>query len=583
MNLMLTQPRIEIAAQVVAVASFDPPVARPNEEAIYRVTFNALEESIAWPSEVAAPPELELRAGAHGHTLQFGGNVLQPRTSFNYRVRASKLGRFVIPEFNVQVYNQTVKVPAAQLEVVSSPPASIGPARKLILEIPATNLYAGQPVNARVLMPGGPGGAVQGLSQVQLTGEGFIVDQGSARQHIETIVRGGSQGPAYIYETTLTPLTAGRLSVFAQGFAVGNRFSGSIVISSPVVIQGGQPQYTLLDSDPVELTVKPLPRHGELPGFTGAIGHFATDPPILPTNVLSLGDPVKLTVIVRGDNPLVRLVPPPPVRVENWQVLAAAPDPTPPPASGPAASPLPVCGLFSYTLVPLTAEPRATPAIPFSYFDPDRRAYVDQTIAPIPVTIRVGSGEADTEAFSQADAAEKAAEQNEPSLSDLAPSPGAAFGSLVPLQRRAWFPLIQLAPAAAFLGLWLWDRRRRHLEAHPEILLRRRARRALRREWRALRQAAEAREASRFAFHAVEAMRAACAPHYPAEPRALVGADVLEVLPESERQGAQGAVVRRFFGCDDASRFAAGAAQTDDLLALQSDLDRLLAGLEARL
>jgi len=34
---------------------------------------------------------------------------------------------------------------------------------------------------------------------------------------------------------------------------------------------------------------------------------------------------------------------------------------------------------FTYTLVPLTDESRATPTIPFSCFDPEKREYVDLT------------------------------------------------------------------------------------------------------------------------------------------------------------------------------------------------------------
>ena len=44
--LMISQPKIDIDSPVSATAVFDPPVAGPGQTAIYRVTFNALEESI---------------------------------------------------------------------------------------------------------------------------------------------------------------------------------------------------------------------------------------------------------------------------------------------------------------------------------------------------------------------------------------------------------------------------------------------------------------------------------------------------------------------------------------------------------
>jgi hypothetical protein len=78
-------------------------------------------------------------------------------------------------------------------------------------------------------------------------------------------------------------------------------------------------------------------------------------------------------------------------------------------------------------------------------------------------------------------------------------------------------------------------------------------------------------------------MRVACAPHYPAEPRALVGVDVLPLLPEPDRSGRPGEVVRRFFAVTDAIRFGTLSPNPADLLPLQPDLERVLQQLEERL
>jgi hypothetical protein len=78
-------------------------------------------------------------------------------------------------------------------------------------------------------------------------------------------------------------------------------------------------------------------------------------------------------------------------------------------------------------------------------------------------------------------------------------------------------------------------------------------------------------------------MRVACAPHYPAEPRALVGGDVLPLLPEPDRFGRPGEVVRRFVEVTDATDFSTTTPHPADLLPLQPDLDRVLQQLEDRL
>ncbi len=596
MSLMISQPQIYVSDAPKATASFDPPVVRPGELAFYRVVFNVLEESVEWPGKITAPPELEVRPGAHAQLLQMTGAGLEPQTSFNCRVRASSLGTFTVPEFVVTAYGKPVTVPAAQLVVVPNPPSTVRPALQLTLELPVTNLYVGQAVSTRIVVPGLPGGAVQGLGSPQLSGQGLLVDLGSARQRIEMTTRDGRSQPTYIYETALTPVMTGKLTVFAQGFTAGNHFSGSIVIRGAAAFPGSPPQYTLLESDPIELSVRPLPTEGELPGFTGAIGSFELGPSKLATNVLRVGDPVKLTVTVinRSDAPLARLVPPPPPQVRDWQVFAATdyapPQALPPPRSSPfavlgsRAPPEAMQGLvtFHYTLIPLTEKAGVTPPIPFSCFDPKSGTYADLTIPSLPVTVKPGAIPADLTALTQPDSTAGQPEK-ELVLHGLAASRGRTAASLVPPQQQAWFPLIQLAPAAFFFGLWNWDRRRRYLEQHPDILLRRRARRALRRQRRILERAARAADAPRFAAAAVSAMCVASAPHYPAEPRALVGADVLPLLPEPDRSGRPGEVVRRFFAVTDATRFGTAPPNPADLLPLQPDLERVLQQLEERL
>ncbi len=590
MTLLMAQPKTEIASNVVATAWFDPPMVRPGESAVYRATFNALEESIVWPEKVAATAGLDLRAGGRGQILQFNGTNFVPRTTYNYNVRAPGLGTFSVPAFGVSIYGKTVTVPAAQLIVAAAAPPSIPPAQRLVLEASETNVYVGQPVKVRVVLAASPSGQLQTLMQVQVNGEGVLVDQGTARQQVTRVRRGPVTVLAYLYETVLTPLKTGRLSVFAQGYSAGSRVMGPVPAGGAAVpVASIFVPFTLLDSDPVELHTRPLPRQGELPGFTGAIGSFTLDPPSLAASILRVGETVRLAVTVHGDGNMGRLAPPPPPQSRQWQIFAGTteslPQPpyavfTPQPAVPPAPS-----ATFVYTLVPLTAAATATPAIPFSYFDPKRAAYVDLTIPSLAVTVEPSAAGADLAALQQPDVGTAEA-QSEPGLSPLASAPGLAAASLVPVQRRPWFSLLQLAPAAVFAALWAWDRRRRFLEQHPEVILRRRARRALRREWRALRRAARAGDAPRFANAAVAALRVACAPHFPAEPRALVGADVLPLLPPDgalpgEHRPIE--VVRRFFALTDAARFGPAVVDTRQLMALRPELEQVLQRLEERL
>ena len=576
-SLMLAQPRIEIGAPVTAVAWFDPPIIAPGQLSFYRVTFNALEESIDWPEAITSAPRLEMHSGARGQIFQVLGPTMEPRTTFNYRAIPAQTNEFTVAPFTVQVYGKPVTVPAAKLQVVSPPPTPALTPQQLILEVPNTNLFVGQPANVRILLPASTAGVVQGLTQVQLDGQGFIMDQGAARQKVEGAARGTSNVITFIHETVLTPVAAGKLRFFAQAFTMLPRPPNIALTNNPGM---ALPQFSLLESAPVELNALPLPKEGELPGFTGAIGTFSMETPKLATNVLRVGDPVKLTVTIRAGTNFARLVAPPPPRVRDWQILSAT-------AEGEPAQLLQAQGLakFDYTLIPITEQSRTTPAIPFSFFEPNRATYVDLTIPSVPVTVLPGRAPVDDNALLQQEPASD--EPNEEvALSGLAPSPGHIAGTLLPLQRRSWFPLLQLAPIALFIGLWAWDRRRRYLEEHPQILLRRRAKRALHRERRALRRAALAGDIPAFTGAAVSALKVGCAPHFPAEPRALVGADVLQLLANLEDTAptdGKAAVVRRFFTATDSARFAVAPSETTNLLGLQSEIESVLEELETRL
>jgi len=611
MNLLMSQPKTDIPTNVVATAEFDPAIVRPGDLAVYRVTFNALDESVQWPETVPAPAGLAWRAGGRAQAMQYSGVGFAPRTCINYHARATRPGEYLIPALTVQVYGHPVVVPAARLIVTTSTPPGAGQADRAILELSSTNLFVGQPAKVRVMLPPSALGQVQTLSQVQVEGEGFFVDQGNVRQQIVPIQREGRTVAAFVYDTTLTPLKSGALTITAQGFMAALRMRP--VPGVPGGPFPGMPQLMLVDSEPVVLQVRSLPREGELPGFTGAIGHLSLDPPRVAPGVARVGDAIKLSVTVRGDASLSRIPAPPPPTAAEWQIFSGTAE-APPPApvivrqGGMVNAAPPAEVTFSYTLIPLADSIRATPVIPFSYFDPVRSAYVPLPIPSVPVTVGSSSVPINTALVAKADSSPAGAER-EPVLGELAKSPGGGGSNLRPIELRQWFPLLQGAPALVFVALWWWDRRRRYLERHPEIMLRRQARRGLRRLRGVMRRAARAGDAPGFAAAVTQALRVACAPHLPADPDALVGADVLAGLPARKAAAPTTAsawdlpawpdvaaagpgaapdprmaeLVRRFFAVADGLRFGGSAGDAKPLLALEGDLDRLLGEMEVRL
>jgi len=557
-QLQVAQPPVDNSPlPATATAVFDPPAGRAGEKTFYRVTVTATEPSVQWPKKIAAPAELKFGNGARGQMMQLLGNRYRPVTAFTYEVRPTAAGRFTISNFVVNVAGQPVKIPAANLEIlpVNSPPSPA--ARELEVEASATNVFLGQPVRVRVLLPASPGNGIEALREVQINGGGVMTDKTSVRQAVETVNDGGQRKPAFVYEATVTPIAAGPLQLTAQAFTAGREFGGPVSITAPVVIRSGPPRYDLLVSEPLELKVRPLPTESELPGFTGAMGVFIADKPQLATNRIHVGEPVRLRVAFHGVGILSRFVPPAAPRSRDWQIIA-----DPPPATG-------------FTLIPLTDDVQTTPAIPFCAFNPAAGEFVDLTIPALPVTVIGNSLPTQLPAFDEAENQSASLK-----LSGLAPSPGKMVASLQPLQLRGGFIALQLVPAFGFLVLWQWDRRRRFLAAHPEIVRRRQARRSLRKEKVKLQKAMAAGDGKGFVQHAAEAMKIACAPHFPAHPRALVCGEVLAQLEDP--RGAAGETVRKVFAAAD-SQFAGTPQTPADLLALHSDVMVVLNQLEGKL
>jgi hypothetical protein len=237
---------------------------------------------------------------------------------------------------------------------------------------------------------------------------------------------------------------------------------------------------------------------------------------------------------------------------------------------------------FGFVLVPLSQSLQATPQIPFSAFDPENGTYTDLSIPPIPLTVQPGLAGADVQALVHSDRL-IAQPEEEPSLTVLATKAGIAAPRLQPLQQKSLFLSAQLIPLALFAGLWFWDRRRRYYEQYPIELLRLRARRALRHERRALREAARQQNPKAFANCAVSAMRVACAPHYPAEPRALVGSEVLAVINGNGDDPRSKEVIRDVFNAADLAQYNASDREAAGLLARQTEIEQVLAKLEAKL
>jgi hypothetical protein len=343
----------------------------------------------------------------------------------------------------------------------------------------------------------------------------------------------------------VTLLSAGQINFSAQAFVGFNLVDSA---SSKFLV-----------SDPVSIFVRPLPAENELPGFTGAVGKFLKDAPTLSTNRVHVGEPLKLKYGFHGEGNLTRYVPPETPRSREWQVIAGN------------------TGENIFTLIPLTDEATSTPAIPFAAFDPVTGNYYDLTIPALPVTVMGDGLPTQITDWNSSDTNTVILKLGTP-----ANLPGRSAPDLKTPQKRVGLILVQLLPLFIFVVLWRWDEHKRFLEAHPEIVRRRRAKRALRQEIALWRRAVAQGDSHKFIVHASAAMRIAVAPNFPADAGAMVCGDVLSQFENAERDGKTGETVRKIFEAADV-RYAGSKAPPADFLAMKSDVESVLLQLEEKL
>lgn len=129
-----------------------------------------------------------------------------------------------------------------------------------------------------------------------------------------------------------------------------------------------------------KLTVKAIPQENRPPGFNGAVGTYSIEAWAKPTTV-PIGDPITLTLAIRGDGPLERLSPPKLSAVEaltrDFEVSGESPAGT---IEGERK-------LFSQTIRPLREDVQTIPAIPLSFLDPQTGKF--ETVYSDPIAISV--------------------------------------------------------------------------------------------------------------------------------------------------------------------------------------------------
>jgi tetratricopeptide (TPR) repeat protein len=390
--------------------------------------------------------------------MSFVNGKVSSSITHNFNVVATKPGRHSIGPIAVDADGQRYDAGSVTLEVLAaaaSAPDAAAPADDqltLLLQLPKTDVYVRERIPVSLQLQVGAV-RVSDLQYPQIPGDGFSLDK-----FPEPAQYRDPKTNRYLvdFKTTLTPLRQGTLTVgpatMGMGLVVQNRrnrgfFSGFFDETRPVQIQ----------SDPITLTVLPLPTDGRPADFTGAVGQFGFEVSAAPLDVAA-GDPVTVKSIVRGDGSLDGVAPP---ALPGSGTLRVYPPQTSQGGDGARER------VFEQVVIPMRDGAVTLPPLRWNYFDPAKRRY--QTITPPPIALTVrpsASVNAAPEIVGARPGTPVEPTRPETLGRDIvfikdAPGTLRAIGSR-PYHAPLWW-LVQLLPVAAFAGASAWARQRRRL------------------------------------------------------------------------------------------------------------------------
>ncbi len=131
--------------------------------------------------------------------------------------------------------------------------------------------------------------------------------------------------------------------------------------------------------------IKPLPTDGQPLYFNGAVGRYTMDVSARPTEV-HVGDPITLTITMRGEGRLDALSAPPLARLDALTDGFRVPDE---PLAGDVQGNV---KRFTQSIRARSPDVAAIPALPFAYFDPNTEKYVTVSSEPIPIRVEAAEG-----------------------------------------------------------------------------------------------------------------------------------------------------------------------------------------------
>ncbi len=334
-------------------------------------------------------------------SLQFTNGHRQSTNVFIYGLRASREGTYTIPPLDVQVGDETYTTNALTLRVVSSgmppttqqgpqtPPSGrpfpgtqptqpTKPTRKIdaVTEVDNRNPWVGEQITLTLKFMQARTVRLMGNAEYEPpTTEGLVAEP--LPDDVQTTeVINGVPYETVMRKTALIAPAPGRYTIgpatitFRRGF-----------MSDEETIQ----------TDPITLNVRPLPKDGRPDDFGGAVGSLRLSMS-LPTNEVRVGEAASLRLQVTGTGDLRQLDPPEVVVEGDARVYQSGEERQISPQPAPGGSRIGGTVTFDYLIMPRSAGKLTVKPIVVHYFNPGVDRYQSAQTSAATINVLPGEG-----------------------------------------------------------------------------------------------------------------------------------------------------------------------------------------------
>ena len=470
------------AAQTTISAQLQPQSIALGDSAQLAVTIKG---SQAAEPDVPSVSGLDIMPVGQSSSMQSINGAVTASVTHIYSVTADRAGSFTIPAITAAGVGST---PAITLRVYSG---AGGQARRAPVQgrsqLPAPGIQDDTPVDAknqsaflRVILPkkeltvgelvpvevkacfrAGVSASLNGLPM--LSSDAFTLNKLSDQPEQTREIINGAAYTVVTWTSSLSAVKAGeyplnldlpvmlRVQERAKRGTAGGRNPFKDIFGEDSPVGGSMFEDSFFDdffsqvtekpltlhTDGAVVKIKALPLQGRPANFSGAVGQFVLSSEATPTSGAA-GDPLTLKINVTGQGNFGRVSMNGLPASADWKSYKPSVKFEPGDTSGITGT-----KTFEQSIIPLKAGRQDIPAVSFSYFDPEKNAYVTKTTEPIAVEIEVNSGAAPA-AVSSSNPMANAPATGEPDASSagMAPDqkvPVHASSSLRPLVLRPWF------------------------------------------------------------------------------------------------------------------------------------------------